>query len=202
MSYYISRYGASTPNVSPYRVNTGKDKTFKIRKFIRSLRDARSVLINCSVDYISDLRAIRSSDLLIVRSFFRSENFRELISMPDSARVCKRTEASASLIIVRGQTDVNDDGGKCRRTKFSLWTHHHDFPATSKRAFLLHTSVHVYSYKERGYTQARPRDQSRDRILLEGSLTRRYAEIEESALCMQNARRHVHGKTRGRKLEK
>lgn len=37
------------------------------------------------------------------------------------------------------------------------------------------------------YTQTSTRDQSRDRILLQGSLTRRYAEIEESALYMQNA---------------
>lgn len=37
------------------------------------------------------------------------------------------------------------------------------------------------------YTQTRIRDQSRDRILLQGSLTRRYAEIEESTLYMQNA---------------
>jgi len=37
------------------------------------------------------------------------------------------------------------------------------------------------------YTQTCTRDQSRDRILLQGSLTRRYAEIEESALYMQNA---------------
>lgn len=52
-----------------------------------------------------------------------------------------------------------------------------------------YTGAHVYSYKGRwpGYTQAHLRDQSRDRILLQGSLTRRYAEIEESALYMQNS---------------
>lgn len=75
----------------------------------------------------------------------------------------------------------------------TIWTHHYDFP---RRWNVLssHTAVHVYSYKGRGRDIHRrsPRDQSRDRILLRGSLTRRYAEIEESVLYMQNAHRYIH----------
>jgi len=66
--------------------------------------------------------------------------------------------------------------------------HHYDFPATPKHAFLSHKHTHLFVQRTwPGYTQTRPRDQSRDRILLQGSLTRRYAEIEESTLYMQNA---------------
>lgn len=66
--------------------------------------------------------------------------------------------------------------------------HHYDFPATSKRAFLSHKRTRLFVQRTwPGYTQAHLRDQSRDRILLQGSLTRRYAEIEESTLYMQNA---------------
>lgn len=79
--------------------------------------------------------------------------------------------------------------------------HHYDFPATPKHAFLSHKRTRLFVQRTwPGYTQARPRDQSRDRILLQGSLTRRYAEIEESTLYMQNAYSCI--VKCGRKLEK
>lgn len=69
-----------------------------------------------------------------------------------------------------------------------MWMHHYDFPTMSKRAFLSHKRIRLFVQRTwPGYTQAHSRDQSRDRILLQGSLTRRYAEIEESTLYMQNA---------------
>lgn len=83
----------------------------------------------------------------------------------------------------------------------TMCMHHYDLPCTSKCAFSLthkHTgfirtkdvgrATHTHTQQIHTHThiQSHPWDQSRDRILLQGSLTRRYAEIEGSALYIRN----------------